>query len=171
MAEAKVEELLDGVLDAGDLALASRPVRDRLAEQWAEPGSRLRERLEERVAQRAEARQEAVTESLRERESADIARAESIYAAFSNNLARSIAILRSEDEKSRAMLLPDDQARQRQRDLDALRARADELGAEEDREVAAIRARYAEVRPYVTTSALVFALTPADAEDHEGSTR
>lgn len=171
MAEAKVEELLDGVLDAGDLALASRPVRDRLAEQWAEPGSRLRERLEERVAQRAEARQEAVTESLREREGADIARAQSIYAAFSNNLVRSIATLRSEDEQSQAMLLPDDQARQRQRDLGALRARADELGAEEDREIAAIRERYAEVRPYVTTSALVFALTPSDVEDHEVSTK
>lgn len=172
MAEAKVEDLLDGVLDAGDLALAPRPVRDQLAEQWAEPGSRLRERLEERVSQRAGARQEAVTEALADRAQSDVERARAIYAAFRDNLARSIAALRSEEDEALAMLLPGDQLRQRQHDLAALQARADELGAEEQREVAAIRERYAEVRPYVTTSALVFALTPRDAEEQrEGGPR
>ena len=106
-----------------------------------------------------------MAEALRERSAADVERARGIYAAFRDNLSTSIASLRSEGHEASQMLLPDDQARQRQRDLEALQQRADELGDEEEREVAAIRERYADVRPYVTTAALVFALTPADAAE------
>jgi hypothetical protein len=41
------------------------------------------------------------------------------------------------------------------------------LDDEERREVAGIRERYADVKPYVSTVALVFALTPEDAAASE----
>ena len=37
------------------------------------------------------------------------------------------------------------------------------LGDEQEREFAGIRERYADVRPFVSAAAVVFALTPADA--------
>lgn len=163
MAEERVERVLDGVLDAGELSLADRVVRESLAAQWG-PDSPLRERLERRIAERAEARQAAVADDLERRREADVERARAIYAAFRDNLSRSISVMLDERESAEAMLFPDDQARQRQRDLDALRRRLDELDDEEAREVAATRERYADVSSYVTTAALVFALTPADAE-------
>lgn len=62
------------------------------------------------------------------------------------------------------MLLPDDQERQRRRDMHAMEQRLDELDDEEAREVAAITDRYADVQPHTTAAAVVFALTGADAE-------
>jgi hypothetical protein len=42
--------------------------------------------------------------------------------------------------------------------------RLDSLDDEEQREIAAIGARYADIRPHVTAAAVVFALTPEDAK-------
>ena len=42
--------------------------------------------------------------------------------------------------------------------------RLDNLDDEERREVAAIGARYAGIKPHVTAAAVVFALTPSDAK-------
>jgi hypothetical protein len=41
--------------------------------------------------------------------------------------------------------------------------RLSSLDGEERREVAAITARYADIKPHVTAAAVVFALTPQDA--------
>ncbi|MDT5024729.1 MAG: hypothetical protein QOE61_1155 [Micromonosporaceae bacterium] len=38
------------------------------------------------------------------------------------------------------------------------------LDDEEQREIAAIRERYSDIKPHVSAAAVVFALTPADAE-------
>ena len=43
--------------------------------------------------------------------------------------------------------------------------RLDQLDGEEPREIAAISARYADIKPHVTAAAVVFALTPQDAAD------
>ena len=61
------------------------------------------------------------------------------------------------------MLFTDDQQKQRRRDLDAMRDRLESLDEEEQREVAAITERYADVKPHVSAAAVVFALTPQDA--------
>ena len=45
--------------------------------------------------------------------------------------------------------------------------RLDSLDDEERREIAAIGDRYAEIKPHVTAAAVVFALTPEDAEAGE----
>ena len=41
--------------------------------------------------------------------------------------------------------------------------RLEQLDEEERREIDAINARYADIKPHVTAAAVVFALTPADA--------
>ena len=69
----------------------------------------------------------------------------------------------SEDE----LLFPDDQQRQRRHDLDSMVDRCSSLDDEEQREIAAIRARYADIRPHVTAAAVVFALTPEDASGRQ----
>jgi hypothetical protein len=62
-------------------------------------------------------------------------------------------------------LFPDDQQRQRRRDIDTMRRRLHELGDEEQREVDAIAERYRDIKPHTTAAAVVFALTPADARE------
>ena len=74
------------------------------------------------------------------------------------------AVLERAEEVAAAALFPDDQQRQRRRDIQAMERRLDELDDEEAREVAAISDRYAEVKPHTTAAAVVFALTRSDAE-------
>jgi len=57
------------------------------------------------------------------------------------------------------MLFPDDQQRQRRRDIQGMERRLDELDDEEAREISAITERYADVKPHTTAAAIVFALT------------
>lgn len=167
MTESKVEALLDTVLDSPGLTLADEAVRASLAVDWndGEAGerSRMRSRLEDAVKERALQKQAAVSNDLATRAAADEERATDIYAAFRSVLRESVDGLTQQIEEQQAMLLPDDQERQRQRDLKAMRSRAEELDMEEHREVAAIRERYADVRQFVSAAGVVFALTPEDA--------
>ena len=115
------------------------------------------------MEQKARSHQERVIDTLHKRRDTDIARAREIFAAFRVNLQESRDRLdreiRSEEEK----LFPDDQQRQRRHDLAAMIDRLDSLDDEERREIAAISARYADIKPHVTAAAVVFALTPEDA--------
>jgi superfamily II DNA or RNA helicase len=163
MAEAKVEQVLDQALDAQDLVLAGEEVRRRLVDQWNADGAPLRTRLLTAMDQKARSHQERVIDTLYKRRDSDIARAREIFAAFRVNLTESRDRLdreiRSEEEK----LFPDDQQRQRQRDLAGMIDRLAGLDDEERREINAISARYADIKPHVTAAAVVFALTPDDA--------
>ena len=94
---------------------------------------------------------------------ADVARAREIFEAFRVNLRESRALLTAAIQEQEDMLYTDDQQRQRRRDLDAMRDRLDGLDVEEQREIAAITERYADVRPHVSAAAVVFALTRQDA--------
>ena len=164
LAEEKVTDLLDRALDATELTLVAEPVRQRLAAEWNADGSRLRQRLETAMRRRAQARQAAVAESLQRRRDGDVERATGIFAAFRQNLRDSLARLQQDEDNRLDMLpLPDDQHRQRQRDIRAMQDRLDSLDEEQDRELAGIRERYADVQPHVSAAAVVFALTPADA--------
>ena len=113
---------------------------------------------------RASRRHEQVVEQLAKREATDAQRAHDIYAAFRTNLRESLRALKQAEIEAAAQLLPDEQQRQRRRDMDAMERRLDELDDEEAREVAAISDRYAGVKPHTTAAAVVFALTRADAE-------
>ena len=164
MSEAKAEEVLDKTLDAQDLVLADEEVRRVLTDLWNSDGAPLRTRLLTAMARKAKAHQDTVIDALYKRRDTDIARAREIFAAFRLNLQESRDRLdreiRSEEEK----LFPDDQQRQRRHDLGSMIDRLDNLDDEERREVTAIGARYASIKPHVTAAAVVFALTPNDAK-------
>lgn len=163
LAEEKVHDLLDRALDRPDLKLADADVRSTLCAAWNETDSRTRGRLVAAVQRRAESRQRAVEDSLNVRRDNDIDRARQIFAAFQLNLTQSLAALRDQQSQQQAMLWPDDQQRQRQRDVRAMEERLTALADEERREVDGLRERYADVQPFVSTAALVFAITPDDA--------
>lgn len=163
MAEAKAEAALDTALD-GDLVAADDKVRTHLSELWAGQDGRLRSQLEEAMARRAEQHHRRVVEQLDKRREADVKRAHDIYAAFRANLMESLTKVRSEQAEQEARLWADDQQRQRERDIEAMGRRLDELDDEEAREVAAITERYADVQPHTTAAAVVFALTADDAK-------
>ena len=162
LAEAKVEELLERALDDEGLHLAPEAVLGNVIQAWNADGSRLRQRLLTAMEARAARRQEQVTERLAARKDADVDRARQIFAAFRQNLHHSLEQLRRAEEEEAMTLLPDDQQAQRRRDIRAMEDRLANLAAEEERELAAIRGRYVDVRPHVTAAAVVFALTPED---------
>ncbi|WP_343446290.1 DISARM system SNF2-like helicase DrmD [Micromonospora schwarzwaldensis] len=164
IAEERAEQLLDQALDAGRLTLAAADVRADLAREWNEPESPLRSRLLNSMTRRAESRHQRVSDQLAKREEADVTRAREIFAAFRRNLNESLDQLTSAEMQDQLALFPDDQQRQRRRDIDTMRRRLDELGDEEQREIAAITERYRDVKPHTTAAAVVFALTPADAQ-------
>ncbi|MDN5764998.1 MAG: DISARM system SNF2-like helicase DrmD [Humibacillus sp.] len=169
MAEDKVNDLLDRALDGADLELADDPVRRALVKRWNADGSRMHARLTEAMSRRAERRQKAVTDQLDERRDADIERARQIFAAFRTNLNESLRTLKNaEDEREFMLALPDDQRDQRRRDIARMDERLSTLSEEERREVQALRDRYAEVQPYVSAAAVVFAVTPQDAAEMGG---
>ena len=113
---------------------------------------------------RAQRRHDLVLEQLERRQSADAQRAHDIFSAFRTNLRDSLAVLRRAEEDEAAKLFGDDQQRQRRRDIEGMERRLVELDDEESREIEAITERYAEVKPNTTAAAVVFALTPEDAE-------
>jgi hypothetical protein len=164
MAEAKVEAVLDEALDAERLRPADENTRAQLAQLWNADDSRLRTRLLSAVTRRAETHQERVTEELKARRASDITRAREIFAAFRRNLTESRDRLAAEISKQDEMLFTDDQQRQRRRDLAGMDDRLESLHEEEQREIAAIDERYTDIKPHVAAAAVVFALTPTDAE-------
>ena len=165
MAEERAEAALDTALDAENLVLADARVRHQLADIWNVPDAPLRQRLEAAMRDRAERKQRQVTDQLKRREDADLARARGIFAAFRTNLRDSLASLHVQETEAQGQLFTDpDQERQWRRDREAMVRRLDELDDEEAREIAAIKDRYAEVKPHTTAAAVVFALTRADAD-------
>lgn len=169
MAEDKVNDLLEEVLDRRDMTLAGEAVRARLADAWNAADSRMRTRLEQAMETRARKRQDAVQGTLDERRDTDLQRASGIYAKFRDNLRRSLEQVKTEESEQLAMLFADDQQAQRRRDIRAMEDRLDTLDGEEERELAGIRSRYADVHPYVSAAAMVFALTPEDATTFGGA--
>jgi superfamily II DNA or RNA helicase len=164
MAETKVEQALEAALDAPDLMLADVGIRSSLASMWNADGSRIRARLLSAMSDRAAARQQRETDALYKRRDTDIDRAAQIYAAFRVNLRESRDLLGRRISAEDETLFPDQQQRQRRHDLESMDDRLLELDGEERREIAAIRMRYEDIKPHVTAAAVVFALTPQDAE-------
>ena len=170
LAEEKVHDLLDRVLDGDDLQAAGAGVREHLARAWMQEGTRMRERLTAEMGKRAERQVDRVRGQLASRCQDDADRAHGIFAAFRRNLQDSLrAVRQSEEEGQEALftLVTDEQRRQRDRDVRAMEERLDALDEEEAREVAGIQERYQDIRPYVSQVALVFAVSGRDAEQWE----
>ena len=164
-----LHEVLDRALDPGGYRLPSPEVRRRLASLWND-GGHLRTRLVEETARRAKRLQDDVAHSLEERRRADADRVHGIFAAFRANLTDSLERLRAQGREQEAMLAlwADEQRHQRARDVRAMEDRLEALAGEEEREEAAVRSRYEDVKPYVSSVALVLAVTEEDAEQWEG---
>ncbi len=166
LAAQRVEDVLDAALDAEHLSLAGPQVRADLASQYNADNGRLRTRLLTAMTRKAQARQAERTSELEARRQSDIDRARQIFAAFRINLTESRDRLAHEIETQDLMLFTDDQQGQRRRDLRTMGERLLTLDDEERREIAMIGERYADIKPYVSAAAVVFALTLADAESH-----
>ena len=169
VAERTLREVLDRALDPGDYRLAGPEVRRRLASLWND-GGHLRTRLVEETNRRAQSLQADVAHSLEERRRADADRVHGIFSAFRANLTDSLEHLRAQEREQEAMLAlwADEQRHQRARDVRAMEDRLADLAGEEEREEAAVRSRYEDVKPYVSSVALVLAVTEEDAEQWEG---
>ena len=169
VAEDTLHEVLDRALDPGGYRLAGPEVRRRLASLWND-GGHLRTRLVEETARRAKRLQDDVAHSLEERRRADADRVHGIFAAFRANLTDSLECLRAQEREQQGMLdlWSGEQRQQRARDIRAMEDRLKELAGEEEREEAAVRSRYEDVKPYVSSVALVLAVTEEDAEQWEG---
>ena len=165
IAEDTLHEVLDRSLDPGSYRLAGPEVRRHLASLWND-GGHLRTRLVEETARRAQSLQAGVHQSLDERCQADLDRVRGIFAAFRANLTDSLANLHAQEREQQAMLdlWSGEQRQQRARDIRAMEDRLEDLAGEETREEAAVRSRYEDVRPYVSSVALVLAVTEEDAE-------
>jgi len=165
MAEETLHEVLDRSLDPGSYRLAGPEVRSHLATLWND-GGHLRTRLVEETARRAQSLQAGVHQSLDERCQADLDRVRGIFAAFRANLTDSLAHLHAQEREQQAMLdlWSGEQRQQRARDIRAMEDRLEDLAGEETREEAVVRSRYEDVRPYVSSVALVLAVTEEDAE-------
>ncbi|WP_328284287.1 DISARM system SNF2-like helicase DrmD [Brevibacterium sp. UCMA 11752] len=168
LAAERVERLLDTALD-GDPDLADEAVRAQCAQLWND-GSSIRQRLQERVDSLAQKRRDDVRHDLEARRTEDLRHAHEIYTAFRRILEESQTDLQVRQRKLRegqeTMLFIMDEAseRQLQRDIDRMRERLAGLDAEEDAERRSIKERYDNPQPFVTTAAVVFAVTPLDVQ-------
>lgn len=165
IAEETLHEVLERSLDPGSYRLAGPEVRRHLAALWND-GGHLRTRLVEETARRAQSLQAGVHQSLDERCQADLDRVRGIFAAFRANLTDSLAHLRAQEREQQTMLdlWSGEQRQQRARDIRAMEDRLEDLAGEETREEEAVRSRYEDVRPYVSSVALVLAVAEEDAE-------
>ena len=167
MAGSKAQDLLGTALDAShQLRLASPNILAHLSKVWTADNGRLRTRLEDAVNRQAETLQQKSTEKLSERRDADLNRAKDIFEQFRVNLRDSLKQLHDQDEEQGQLMLDlfsDEEKRQRQRDIRKMEDRLDSLDEEEQRELAMIRTRYQDIKPYTSIAALVFAVSEQDA--------
>jgi superfamily II DNA or RNA helicase len=163
LAEAKAQALIDRALDDPDLGAVDESVRVTLADAWNAADSALRARLTAEVQRRAARRRLDVADALNRRRDDDIERARAIFAAFRVNLAETLQGLESQQAEQEMMLWSDESAAQRRRDIRQMHERLDSLADEEQQEIDGLRERYTDVRAFISTAALVFAVTERDA--------
>jgi hypothetical protein len=163
--------VLDSALDAGHpLTLAGPGARRHVVAEWNGAGdAQWRDRLTRRMTERAGVLRRQVEGSLNERKVADFKRASEIYTAFRASLGQALSRLRARDIQQEAMLWADEDQRQLRRDIERMEQRVESLDDEERRELAGIEDRYADVRPYIASVGLVFALSKADSDEWEAA--
>lgn len=159
----KAEELLARALDGDELTEAPDGVRKRLGAAWDDDEAGLRARVEEAIRARVEKRTRDVEARLAKRREEDLARVDAIFTRFGQTLRESIAEAEKLEEDAEAMLF-DVEQRQSERDLRQMRVRLDELDEERRRERRAVETRYEDVKPWPFPAAILFAISPADAE-------
>jgi superfamily II DNA or RNA helicase len=174
LAQDRTEQAVDQALDREHMRLADPEVLAALALNWNAEDSLLYTRLVNAMHAKADKRQALVEADLGKRRSADLDRSEEIFKGFRANLRESIN-QRNRDltEHSNGLFgvndrgeidLAREQERQLRDDLRAMDDRLRRLDEQQYRERVSIEARYTDVRPHLTGAAVIFALTPEDAE-------
>jgi len=164
----KAEELLESALDGTRLSKPNDEIVERLASRWNSDNAAadgLGARVAEAIRNRAGRLQQDVEVSLESRREADLASIDQIFDRFRATLDSTIAAAEEASRAGEEMLfqLPEEK-QQRDRDLTRVRERLVTLGDEHAAERAGIDRRYRDVRAHTFVAALVFALTPEDAE-------
>lgn len=163
------EELLADALDGDHLEQVPAHVLRPILHRWntdAGDDDGLRARVDRAVEARAARRKRELDGDLDRRLAADLARVEATFDRFQQTLERSLAGMEAAARAAEEMLFePDGSAAQRRRDIREVRNRLDVLADERERELAAVRDRYATPTPHVFTGALILAVTPADVEE------
>lgn len=169
----KAEDLLASALDGTRLTRPSERVLAELAARWnaeSDAVDGIRSRVNAAIGRRAERLRNAVESDLQERRDADLAAVDEIFARFRNTLESTLAAAEEARRSGEEMLfqLPEEK-QQRDRDLTRIRTRLSHLDDELRVEREAIERRYRDVQPHTFVAALVFALTPEDAEKLEAT--
>jgi superfamily II DNA or RNA helicase len=160
----RAEELLEKALDGEDLTPVSDSLSQQLASAWNSPDTDgVRERVRQAVAERVERRRREVEHQLEDRHEADRNRVVEIFDRFGDTLQKALDEAQQLEADPQLGLF-DDERRQSERDLRQIRQRIDALTEERDRELAAVDARYEEVKPLTFSAAVLFAISPEDAE-------
>jgi superfamily II DNA or RNA helicase len=166
IAEGDVEKLLANALDAGRLVAAPGPHRIALAEIWnseAESVS-MKQRVQQIVDETAAKRADKVRGALDSRRIEDRKRVDEIFNRFKNTLQGTLTGLKEAEEDMNIPLWDDAEKRQREQDVLRIRVRLEALESEKDKEFATVERRYQDVNPQTLAAAVVFALTPEDAQ-------
>ncbi|GAB3523540.1 DISARM system SNF2-like helicase DrmD [Arthrobacter monumenti] len=160
------EDLLVTALDAEKLTAPSPGVLSGLADLWNADGADdggIRQRVAEAVASRAQRLRSGIEQDLVKRKTADLERVNEVFARFRQTLAGTLDNAEARKRELEDMLFHEEQ-RQREKDLANIRRRLDALAEEQRDERDAVSRRYANLQPHTFVAAVVFALSPADAE-------
>ena len=162
----RAEELLVTALDADKLTSPSPSVLAELADRWNADGAgegSMRQRVSDAIAGRAQRLQDGIEHDLSRRETADLERVDEVFARFRQTLATTIENAEARKRELEEMLFHEEQ-QQREKDLANIRQRLDALTDEQSDERDAVSRRYANLQPHTFVAAVVFALSPADAQ-------
>ncbi|WP_232466271.1 DISARM system SNF2-like helicase DrmD [Diaminobutyricimonas sp. LJ205] len=170
----KAEDLLVSALDAEKLSAPAPAVIEELADLWNTDGvadGGVRQRVADAVASRADKLRSGIEQDLDKRKTADLDRVDEVFARFREILTATLASAEAHKREIEQMLFHEEQ-QQREKDLQNIRRRLDALADEQRDERDAVARRYANLQPHTFVAAVVFALSPADAEklgEHRGN--
>lgn len=169
----KAEDLLSSALDGTRLTQPNERVLTALAADWnaeSDAADGLRSRVNAAIQRRAERLRSGVESDLQSRRDADLETVDEIFARFRSTLEGTLATAEEARRAGEETLFQlAEEKKQRDDDLKRIRRRLshleDELHAERD----AVDRRYRDVQPHTFVAALVFALTPEDAQELEAA--
>ena len=148
------------VLDAATEDVPNAATSDELAGAWETVSEPLYRALEARAKDRAE----SLARVLAERAESDATAITTVMQELQRTITQQLDDLeRDDDIQSQLTLFEPDERQQFTRDLDALRRRLDEIPAEIDREVAAVRQRYADPQRRLFPAAVTYLVPGAAA--------
>lgn len=163
--ERRAEELLELALDGANLKSVPPEVAAQLASAWNESTENgLEARVVDAIKGRIERRRRDVKGQLEARQRADHARVVEIFDQFAATLREALSTATAMDRDPQLGLF-DDERRQSERDLTEIRRRIESLTEERQRELDAVQNRYDDIRAWEFPVALIFAITPQDAEN------